>query len=65
MYLQFNLDFNENRILFLFYWGENNIQGVTEINTLILTSNRTRHDEQVFYVPFFPNWQFCLAFSPS
>jgi hypothetical protein len=26
------------------------IQRVTEISTLILTSNRTRHDEQFFYV---------------
>jgi hypothetical protein len=26
------------------------IQSVTEISTLILTSNRTRHDEQFFYV---------------
>jgi hypothetical protein len=38
------------------------IQGV--ISKLILTSNGTRHDEQFFYVPFFPNRQFCLAFSP-
>jgi hypothetical protein len=34
------------------------IQRVTEISTLILTSNRTRHDEQFFYVPLFPNPQF-------
>jgi hypothetical protein len=40
------------------------IQGVTEISILILTSNRTRHDEQFFYVLFFPKRQFCLAFSP-
>jgi hypothetical protein len=40
------------------------IQGVTEISTLILTSNRTRHDEQFFYVQFFPNRQFYLAFFP-
>jgi hypothetical protein len=40
------------------------IQGVTKISTLILTSNRTRHDKQFFYVPFFPNRQFCLAFPP-
>jgi hypothetical protein len=38
------------------------IQGV--ISKLILTSNGTRHDEQFFYVPFFPNRQFCLAFPP-
>jgi hypothetical protein len=40
------------------------VQSGTEISTLILTSNRTRHDEQFFYVPFFPNRQFCLAFPP-
>jgi hypothetical protein len=36
------------------------IQRVTEISTLILTSNRTRHDGQFFYVSFFPNRQFCF-----
>jgi hypothetical protein len=35
-----------------------NIQRVTEISTLILTGNRTRHDEQFFYVPLFRNRQF-------
>jgi hypothetical protein len=40
------------------------IQRVTEISTLILTSNRTRHDEQYFHVPLFPNRQFFLHFPP-
>jgi hypothetical protein len=34
------------------------IQRVTEISTLILTSNRICHDEQFFSVPLFPNRQF-------
>jgi hypothetical protein len=50
------------------FGGKSNVfkslQGVTKISTLILTSNRTRHDKQFFYVPFFPNRQFCLAFPP-
>jgi hypothetical protein len=29
-----------------------NIQRVTEISTLILTGNRTRQKEQLFYLPF-------------
>jgi hypothetical protein len=29
-----------------------NIQGVSEIGTLILTGNRTRQKEQLFYLPF-------------
>jgi hypothetical protein len=41
-----------------------NIQRVTEISTLILTGNRTRHDDQFFYVPLFRNRQFFLTFSP-
>jgi hypothetical protein len=28
------------------------IQGVSEIGTLILTGNRTRQKEQLFYLPF-------------
>jgi hypothetical protein len=28
------------------------IQGVTEIGALILTGNRTRQKEQLFYLPF-------------
>jgi hypothetical protein len=40
------------------------IRGVTEISTLNLTSNKTRHDEQFFYVRLFSNRQFFLAFSP-
>jgi hypothetical protein len=31
---------------------EKNIQGVTEIGALILTGNRTRQKEQLFYVSF-------------
>jgi hypothetical protein len=31
---------------------ENFIQRVTEISTLILTGNRTRQKEQLFYPPF-------------
>jgi hypothetical protein len=31
---------------------ENFIQRVTEISTLILTGNRTRQKEQLFYLPF-------------
>jgi hypothetical protein len=30
----------------------NIIQGVTEIGALILTGNRTRQKEQLFYLPF-------------
>jgi hypothetical protein len=30
----------------------NHIQGVSEIGTLILTGNRTRQKEQLFYLPF-------------
>jgi hypothetical protein len=41
-----------------------NIQRVTEISTLILTGNRTLHDEQFFYVPLFRNRQFFLHFPP-
>jgi hypothetical protein len=40
------------------------IRGVTEISTLNLTSNKTRHDEQFFYVRLFSKRQFFLAFSP-
>jgi hypothetical protein len=29
-----------------------NLQGVTEIGALILTGNRTRQKEQLFYLPF-------------
>jgi hypothetical protein len=29
-----------------------NIQGVSEIRVLILTGNRTRQKEQLFYLPF-------------
>jgi hypothetical protein len=29
------------------------IQGVSEIGALILTGNRTRQKEQLFYLPFF------------
>jgi hypothetical protein len=29
-----------------------NIQGVSEIGALILTGNRTRQKEQLFYLPF-------------
>jgi hypothetical protein len=39
------------------------IQRVTEISTLILTGNKTRHDEQFFYVPLFRNRQFFKTFS--
>jgi hypothetical protein len=28
------------------------MQGVTEISTLILTGNKTRQKEQLFYLPF-------------
>jgi hypothetical protein len=31
---------------------KSNIQGVTEIGALILTGNRTRQKEQLFYLPF-------------
>jgi hypothetical protein len=30
------------------------IQGVSEIGALILTGNRTRQKEQLFYLPFLP-----------
>jgi hypothetical protein len=36
------------KIIHLFY--NTSIQAVTEIRTLILTSNRTRHDKKIFYV---------------
>jgi hypothetical protein len=31
---------------------KNSIQGVSEIGALILTGNRTRQKEQIFYLPF-------------
>jgi hypothetical protein len=55
-------------LLLDFFWqvisGPPCIQRVTEISTFILTGNRTRHDEQFFYVPLFRNRQFFLTFSP-
>jgi acetylornithine/succinyldiaminopimelate/putrescine aminotransferase len=33
-------------------FAPNNIQGVSEIGALILTGNRTRQKEQLFYLPF-------------
>jgi hypothetical protein len=37
---------------------KSNIQGVTEIGALILTGNRTRQKEQLFYLPFCPKIMF-------
>jgi hypothetical protein len=34
------------------YFCRYHIQGVSEISTLILTGNRTRQKEQLFYLPF-------------
>jgi hypothetical protein len=34
------------------------IQGVSEIGALILTGNRTRQKEQLFYLPFFRKTMF-------
>jgi hypothetical protein len=34
------------------------MQGVTEIGALILTGNRTRQKEQLFYLPFFQKTMF-------
>jgi hypothetical protein len=36
----------------LFFYSYDNIQGVSEIGALILTGNRTRQKEQLFYLPF-------------
>jgi hypothetical protein len=33
-------------------YGCRSIQGVSEIGALILTGNRTRQKEQLFYLPF-------------
>jgi hypothetical protein len=33
-------------------YSSGNIQGVSEIGALILTGNRTRQKEQLFYLPF-------------
>jgi hypothetical protein len=42
----------ENQRFLLVYKVMNDIQGVSEISTLILTGNRTHQKEQVFSLPF-------------
>jgi hypothetical protein len=37
---------------YLLHFGNNHIQGVSEIGALILSGNRTRQKEQLFYLPF-------------